>query len=92
MRCRHGREDLGGAGREVLRRQGLAAWIEAFSGCLCATTREPAPSPSPRPSPLGRTAAPAFAGAGGGWLPANLYPELTRLVAGLALERLKEGP
>lgn len=86
MRRRHGRQDFGGAGHEVLRRQGMASWIEAFAGCLCAPTHAPSPSPH------GRTAAPAlFAGAGGGWLPVSLYPELTRLVAGLALDRLREG-
>ena len=90
LRHRHSREGSTGAGHEVLRRQGLAAWIEAFSSGLRAAAPEPSPSPSP--SPLTRPAVPAFAPSGGGWLPVDLYPELTRLVAGLALQRLTEGP
>lgn len=87
LRHRHGNGD--GAGYEVLRRQGLAAWIEAFSGCLSVV----APEPSHRhpPLPLGASLARAAAGAGGGCVPTRLYPELTRLVASLALGRLKEG-
>jgi len=90
LRHRHGREGSNGAGYEVLRRQGLAAWIEAFSSGLRAAAPEPSPSPSP--SPLTRPAVPAFAPSGDGWLPVDLYPELTRLVAGLALDQLREAP
>ena len=46
MRCGAGGpggEGPGRAGYEVLRRQGLAAWIEAFRGCMGALGRE-APS------------------------------------------------
>lgn len=90
LRHRHSREGSTRAGHEVIRRQGLAAWIEAFSGCLRAAMPEPSTSPSP--SSFRRPAVQAVAGTAGGWLPVNLYPELTRLVAGLALDRLKEEP
>lgn len=90
LRRRHSREGSSGAGHEVLRRQGLAAWIEAFSGCQGAAMPEPPASPSS--PPFGRTVTPTFSVTGDGSVPENLYPELTRLVAGLALQRLTEGP
>ena len=85
-RHRHGSGD--GAGYEVLRRQGLPAWIEAFSECLSALA--PEPSPQLPLFPLGASVARGADGASGGRVPARLYPELTRLIAGLALSRLQE--
>lgn len=85
MRRRHGCEGCSGAGHEVLRRQGLTAWIEAFRSCVGVVALDP-----PRPS-HSATVEREAAGVGGWGVPVRLYPELTRLVAGLALGRLEEG-
>lgn len=89
MRYRHGCEGPGRAGYEVLRRQGLATWIEAFSGCVSPVGPLSPPLASHTPdaaSALRRT--PGVCGWG---VPERLYPELTGLLAGLALGHLKEG-
>lgn len=91
MRNRHGWEGAGRAGCQVVRRQGLAAWIEAFSGCLGAVERE---ASSSRAEPTGFLGAskPLQPMAAGGWtVPRDLYPELTGLLASLALSQLEEG-
>ncbi len=81
MRQRRGWGGPGAAGYELVRRQGLAAWIQAFSACVGA----PAPDPRPGLTPVPRASArPDDAGASS-WVPLSLYPEVTRLLAGLAL-------
>lgn len=91
MRRGSEREGSRRAGYEVLRRQGLAAWIRAFSGCLSAVEPEASPLPAvPAPSPGASTPRPPCAGDRWG-VPMSLYPELTGLLAGLALSRLEEG-
>ncbi len=80
-----------GAGYEVLWRQGLAAWIQAFSGCVGAVAQESPPAPTSSPSSLRATVGRERPGVGGWGVPVSLYPELTRLVAGLALGRTREG-
>jgi hypothetical protein len=77
-------EGAGGPGYELVRRRGLAAWIQALSGWVGG----PAPEPV-RASHLLSTG--TEGPAAGGAVPASLYPELTRLLAGLALGRLQEG-
>jgi hypothetical protein len=91
MRCRHRCEGPYGAGYEVLTRQGLAAWIQAFSGCVGAVAPESRPPSSSSPSSLRATVGRETLGVGGWGVPVRLYPELTRLVAGLALGRTREG-
>jgi hypothetical protein len=90
LRRRHRCEGSGGAGHEVLKRQGLAAWIEAFGGCAPAAARQEPNDPAPWLC-LGATVERAAAGAGDWGVPVRLYPELIRLVAGVALGWLAEG-
>lgn len=91
MRCWAGGEGSGRAGYQVLRRQGLAAWIEAFSGCLGAVEREASSTRAEATAFLGASK-PLQPMAAGGWtVPRDLYPELTGLLAGLALSQLEEG-
>ncbi len=75
----------------MLKRQGLGAWIEAFSGCVGAVAPEPSPHRFPAPPTLGASRSWEASGAVERGVPVRLYPELIRLVAGLALGRLKEG-
>ena len=90
LRLRRGSGRPGTVGYELLRRQGLAAWIQAFSACVGAP-ESPAPDPRPGLTPVPRAPTrPAAVGARG-WVPLNLYPEMTRLLAGLALGPLQEG-
>lgn len=91
MRRWSGGEGSGRAGYQVLRRQGLAAWIRAFSGCAGAVGRGASSSPSAPALPSGAST-PRPLPVGGGWaVPGDLYPELTGLLAGLALSQLEEG-
>ncbi len=91
MRRWAGGEESGRAGYQLLRRQGLAAWIEAFSGCLGAVERE-ASSSRAEPTAFLGASTPLQPTAGGSWtVPEDLYPELTGLLAGLALSQLEEG-
>ena len=91
MRDRYGCEGAGRAGYEVLRGQGLAAWIQLFSGCVNPVA--PDPISLPPPSPRSETASVLHQACRvGGWgVPERLYPELTELLAGLALSRIEEG-
>jgi len=91
MRNGHGWEGAGRAGCQVVRRQGLAAWIEAFSGCLGAVEREASSTRAEATAFLGASK-PCQPTAGDGWtVPRDLYPELTGLLAGLAMSQLEEG-
>jgi len=91
MRQRRGSGRPGTVGYELVRRQGMAAWIQAFSACVGAP-ESPAPDGRAGVAALPRRAAarPATAEASG-WVPLSLYPEVTRLLAGLALGPLREG-
>lgn len=91
MRYRHGCEGPGRAGYEVLRRQGLATWIEAFSGCVSPVASPPLSPPLASPTPDAASALRRTPGVCGWGVPEHLYPELTGLLAGLALGHLKEG-
>jgi hypothetical protein len=91
MRCWAGGEGPGRAGYQLLRYQGLAAWIEAFSGCWGAVERE-ASSSGAEPTGFLGASMPCQPTAAGGWtVPRDLYPELTGLLAGLAMSQLEEG-
>jgi len=91
MRNGHGWEGAGRAGCQVVRRQGLAAWIEAFSGCLGAVRRETSSSGAEPTGFLGASML-RQPTAGDGWtVPRDLYPELTELLAGLAMSQIEEG-
>ena len=87
MRQRRGCVGPGAAGYELVRHQGLAAWIQAFSTYVGT----PAPDRCTGVATLPRASAlPAAVGASS-WVPLSLYPEVTRLLAGLALGPLQEG-
>ena len=91
MRRWSGGEGSGRASYQVVRRQGLAAWIEAFSGCLGAVERE-ASSSGAEPPAFHGASKPLLPMVVGGWtVPEDLYPELTGLLAGLALSQLEVG-
>ena len=91
MRNGHGWEGAGRVGYEVLRGQGLATWIEAFSGCVNPVVPDPLSLPAPFPSSQRASAPDKACGVVGWGVPERLYPELTELLAGLALSQLKEG-
>lgn len=91
MRREAGGEGSGRAGYQVLQCQGLAAWIEAFSGCLGAVRRETSSSGAEPTGFLGASML-RRPTAGDGWtVPRDLYPELTELLAGLAMSQIEEG-
>ena len=90
LRQRRGSGRPGAAGCELVRRQGLAAWIQAFSACVGAP-ESPAPDPRPGLTPEPRAPTRLAAVGATGWVPLNLYPEVTQLLAGLALGPLQEG-
>jgi hypothetical protein len=83
-------ERTGKAGYEVLRGQGLAAWIEAFRGCLGSGAGGRVSPLAAGPAPPCRASIPRVAG-DSLTVPEVLYPELTELLAGLALGLLEEG-
>jgi hypothetical protein len=90
MRDWIGEERTERAGYQLLRRQGMAAWIEAFSGCLGSGAGGRAFPLAAGPAPSCRASMPRVAG-DSLKVPEALYPELTGLLAGLALGLLEEG-
>jgi hypothetical protein len=91
MRPGRGAERTSRAGYDLLRRQGLAAWIEAFSGCVGGGGGGGGSSSAVSPAPPAAAFQPGRRGPGEGLtVPCHLYPELTGLLAGLALGQLGE--